>query len=170
MKKPILVSAIITLIFFGEAVFAQQSGLLTDTLISKRAQTVYVEMLGPGLTISGNYDTRFSKRRDGLGGRIGIGYIAADGNSITTIPVGLNYLLGKGKNFFEVGAGVTYLNFSDNEDEYLSAEGDGVLGNLTFGYRLQPVDSGFSFRGGFSPLFGYGSFIPWVGFSFGYAF
>lgn len=170
MKKLLLASITSILIFIGKAGFAQQSLAKLDTIEIKRAQTVYVEMFGPGLTFSANYDTRFSRRRDGIGGRIGLGYVATDGNSITSVPFGLNYLLGKGKNFFEVGAGFTYITFSDSGDEFLSADHDGVLGNLTFGYRLQPLNGGFSFRGGFSPLYGYGSFLPWIGFSFGYAF
>lgn len=46
-----------------------------------------MEVLGNGLTYSLNYDTRFSQSLKGLGGRAGIGYVAIDGNSLTTIPL-----------------------------------------------------------------------------------
>lgn len=71
-----------------------------------RAQNVFVEIGGQGLLFTANYDTRFGNRRNGLGGRIGIGYIAADGDNATTIPVSLNYLLGNsGKHFLKLDLG-----------------------------------------------------------------
>ena len=65
---------------------------------------------------------RFSQNEDGFGGRIGVGgFSLSDGfgsrASIFTIPVGLNYLLGKdGKNYFEIGAGFTYLGGSSKDE------------------------------------------------------
>ena len=73
-----------------------------------RAQNVFVEMGGQGLLLTANYDSRFGNRRDGLGGRVGIGYTAVNSdNSATTIPLSLNYLLGKNNKFFEIGLGAT---------------------------------------------------------------
>src|SRR5690348_8247074 len=74
---------------------------------SQAAKSVYFELGGPGLA-SINFDTRFSAREDGIGGRVGVGGFSIDGSSAVFIPVGLNYLLGKdGKNYFEIGGGVT---------------------------------------------------------------
>jgi hypothetical protein len=64
-----------------------------STIAEKRAQNIFVELGGQGLLFTANYDSRFSKRRDGLGGRIGIGHIGENGDRATTVPISLNYLL-----------------------------------------------------------------------------
>nr|MBC7612395.1 hypothetical protein [Pseudopedobacter sp.] len=132
----------------------------------RRAQNIYVELAGQGLVFTANYDTRFSNKRNGLGGRIGIGAIGGGGDNLVTIPVSLNYLLGEGKNFFEIGLGATYANAS-----FLDSNGSTVFGTMSFMYRLQPIKSGFSFRGGFTPIFNADAFIPYyAGISLGYTF
>ncbi|RYY06349.1 MAG: hypothetical protein EOP43_06620, partial [Sphingobacteriaceae bacterium] len=76
-----------------------------------RAQNVYIELLGQGLLLTANYDTRFSNKRNGIGGRVGVGFgtLPLSNNTVFTIPIGLNYLIGKKINFFEIGLGATYL-------------------------------------------------------------
>ena len=143
-----------------------------------RAQTIYFEVLGPGITYSVNYDTRFQNTRNGFGGRIGVSYLNIDDEGVFSLPVGLNYLLGKNKHYFEMGVGATYYNVSwdeqnDPNNELLFIEGNrsSMVGNLTFGYRLQPVDGGFNFRAGFTPTFGKGFFMPYFPhLSLGYTF
>ncbi len=144
-----------------------------------RAQNVFVEVGGQGLFFTANYDTRFSNKRNGIGGRAGIGYLTEEGSPITTVPVGLNYLLGKGKNFFEVGLGVTFINIGRSDNDFFfpnnsdgsTGSGSTVLGTMSFSYRLQPVDSGFSLRVGLTPFFNRQNFIPYyAGFSLGYTF
>lgn len=136
----------------------------------KRAQNVFVEIGGQGLLFTANYDTRFSNKRNGLGGRAGIGYMSIDGENVTTAPISVNYLLGKGKHFFEVGLGATFIGSSDGTAILFENEG-AVLGTMSFSYRLQPVDSGFSFRAGFTPIFNSSDFIPYfAGLSLGYSF
>src|SRR5690606_26814841 len=129
---------------------------LQDQTESKRKQGVFFELFGTGLTYSFNYDTRFQNRPDGLGGRVGVSYYAIDGNSLFTLPVSLNYLLGKNGHYFEVGAGATFISGTvDDEGEIFFIESDKaktVTGNLIFGYRKQPLDGGFLFRAGFAPL------------------
>src|SRR5688500_774877 len=98
---------------------------LSSTLNAQTAaKSIYVELGGPGLA-SVNYDTRFTKTDGGIGGRVGVGYFNIDGEQILTIPLGLTYLLSKDqKNYFEIGAGGTYVNyktdydFGDNEDTF----------------------------------------------------
>lgn len=137
----------------------------------KRAQNVFVEIGGQGLLFTANYDSRFSKRRDGLGGRAGIGYIANEGDHATTIPLSLNYLLGKGRHFFEVGLGATIIATGGNESFFFNGNNSNVIGTMSFSYRLQPVDSGFAFRVGFTPIFNKDFFIPYyAGLSLGYTF
>lgn len=138
-----------------------------------RAQNVFVEVGGQGILFTANYDTRFGKRRDGLGGRVGIGYIAIDKNRATTIPVSLNYLLGNGgKHFFEVGLGATAFLTSGEDNSFIfDGNEQNVVGTMSFSYRFQPADSGFSFRAGLTPVFNSDFFVPYFGgLSLGYTF
>ncbi|MEO6132439.1 MAG: hypothetical protein ABIQ02_11360 [Saprospiraceae bacterium] len=141
---------------------------LTHLVKAQSAKSVYFELGGPGLA-SINFDTRFGAREDGLGGRVGVGGFAADGAGVVFIPVALNYLLGKdSRHYFEMGIGITPVLGSDGT-------GDGnfstTFGHLNFGYRLQPLDGGFTFRAFITPVFGNGFFIPYYGgVSFGYKF
>lgn len=136
----------------------------------KAAKSIYFELGGPGLA-SFNFDTRFSAREDGIGGRVGIGGFSIDGSSAIFVPVGLNYILGKdGKNYFELGGGITPVfvsdDLTDDDDNFT-----GTFGHLMFGYRLQPRNGGFTFRAFISPVFSGGFFLPYYGgVSFGYKF
>ena len=142
------------------------------------AKSIYAELGGPGV-VSFNFDSRFSKKKDGLGGRIRIGGFTFrdwfdDGKTtVIFVPIGLNYLMGKdGKNYFELGASITptfssYKGSSTGDDETFST----TFGNLLFGYRLQPKNGGFTFRGFISPLISKEGFIPYYGgISLGYKF
>lgn len=141
----------------------------TMAVHAQAAKSIHFEIGGPGLA-SFNFDTRFGPKEDGIGGRLGIGGFAIDGESVIFVPVGVNYLLGKDtKNYFELGAGVTPVFVSAD-----LADGDtfsSTFGHLLFGYRMQPQDGGFTFRAFISPVFGDGFFIPYYGgVSFGYKF
>lgn len=169
MKKFIYLLCLLASI--GTATRAQQI-TKTDSL-NKRPQAVFFEILGSGGLYSVNYDTRFSTKPDGLGIKVGISYTQVSEASLFTLPVQLNYLLGKSEKYFEVGLGATYasaaLDAFGDEDE--SESGSTVFGTMTFGYRKQPLDGGFMFRGGVSPVFGKGYFIPYYPYiSFGYSF
>jgi hypothetical protein len=138
---------------------------------AQNAQSVYFELGGPGIA-SFNYDTRFSGKEGGFGGRIGIGGISVDGSGVVYFPVGVNWLLGKdGRHYFEVGGGVTPVletgDFSDEDGGDLT----NTFGHLVFGYRMQPTEGGYTFRAFICPIFGSGFFIPYyAGISFGYKF
>lgn len=143
----------------------------TNASIEKRAQNVFVELGAQGLLFTANYDTRFGNKRNGLGGRIGIGYLSIDGSSVITAPISLNYLLGKGNKFFEMGLGATYLGFNGSEESFFDQEESTVLGTMSFMFRYQPVETGFSFRGGLTPIFNSDFFLPYYfGISLGYTF
>lgn len=163
----------IILTVLSAVVFIVQSAD-AQTVAVPRAQNVFVELGGPGLLFSANYDTRFANKRDGIGGRVGAGYIAVDGSSIFTLPVQANYLLGKEGKYFEIGLGATYVGLSDDadEDEFLSFDNTSAfIGTMTFGYRYQPVAGGFNFRASINPIFNDSAFIPYfAGISFGYSF
>ncbi len=170
---------------FNNILFAQNTlTFKRDSLDNKRAQGIYLELFGPSIFYSFNYDTRFFKKQDGLGMRIGLSYATntsygaeydtVDSSSVFSIPFQLNYLLGKDNKFFEIGLGVTYFNYSGNGMVFLNdskANINKLLGTMTFGYRYQPKVGGFSYRYSINPVFDTKSFIPWwFAFSIGYTF
>ena len=137
---------------------------------SPRASSVYGEFLGNGLIFSANYDFRFAKKQNGLGMRLGLGFFGGSGGGLITVPVGLNYLAGKGPNYFEAGLGYTYASFTDT-DEF--GTGTGSLLVPTVGYRFQPLANGFTGRVFIGPLIGIGAeggWLMWGGLSVGYKF
>jgi hypothetical protein len=144
------------------------------------------ELGGPGIVFSANYDTRFKQSRLGVGGRVGVGFVSGweekydpvtgyyDSEEITaiTFPVQLNYIFGKegSSHTFEVGGGITYvtkkmeiMNFYDENETQL-------FGTFCFMYRRQPINGGFSWRIGFTPLVGKGYIQAFAGASVGYNF
>lgn len=137
-------------------------------------QSVFVEGLGSGIFYSFNYDTRFTPNSSGWGGRIGMGYISAEGDRIYTVPLIINYLLGRKKNFLELGAGVTFVGLIDRTNTNFSSNlvnvESGAVGTLSIGYR-RVSPSGFTFRAGLTPLIG--NLLEeyfWPQLSFGYSF
>ena len=137
---------------------------------SQSAQSVYFELGGPGIS-SFNYDVRFSGREGGLGGRIGLGFsnIIDHGSSVTYLPLGINYLLGKDKkHYFEIGGGFTpVINSGPDADSAISES----FGHLLLGYRFQPIQKGFTFRVFICPVYGSGILVPYyAGISGGYKF
>lgn len=172
------------IIFLSSGLWSNSAKAQGDT--TSRAQNVYVELFGPGITFSANYDSRFSKRQDGFGGRAGLGYASDSDFSIFSIPLQVNYLLGNKGKYFEMGLGATYVNFSGSDTYAFLGESSTyfytdnsasrykestVLGTTTFGYRSQPVNGGFNFRGSINPVFNSNGFYPFFfGVSFGYTF
>jgi hypothetical protein len=133
--------------------------------------SLYIEGLGPGIFYSMNYDRTFGD----FAGRVGFSYISVSASSGTanahasfmTIPLTLSYLgIGSKKHIFEIGAGATIVHVGAGGSAFAvdekngSASATAVLGDLIFGYRMQPPDGGFLLRAGISPIFGGGSFIP----------
>jgi len=137
---------------------------------AQATKTFYVELLGNGLVFSANYDMRFAAAEtDGLGGRLGIGYVGGGdlGGSVLTVPVIINYLLGKDGKYFEVGAGFTYVG---GNTTFADGFESGIIGTMSFQYRRQPIDGGFMWKIGLTPVIAAGTFIPyWPGISIGYA-
>jgi len=152
---------------------------------------IYVDLLGPGLFYSVNYDRVLT---DDLSARIGFSYLslgasASDGAGTTVsesfsywaVPLTVSYLgIGSPNNMFEVGGGGVLLDVKgsglvDAEGENVDAQGniDTMLFGLTAlaGYRHQPADGGFVFRVGVSPVMVFNSgFLPWGYLSLGGAF
>lgn len=132
--------------------------------------SAYFELLGNGLLYTVNLDRKFT---DKVSGRVGLEVFGA-----VAVPVMVNYLAGEGNHRLELGAGPLLVfapaDLGAEEDgDALDLNDDaefGAVGTATFGYRYQPVNGGFLFRAGFTPLFSFGGGIPWFGVSFGYAF
>jgi hypothetical protein len=150
---------------------------LAATTVSAQAnKSVFIEILGNGLGFSANFDARFAKKENGLGCRAGIGIFPGSGDndllsfsSILTIPVGLNYLAGKGPHYFEGGLGTTFISgsvkFFDEE-----AKGNGFIFVPSAGYRYAAKGKGFQARIAITPLIGGGGAYFFGGVSVGFAF
>ena len=143
----------------------------------------YTEFGGPGLIMSANFDGRFKPNsRLGLGFRLGAGFGIKKFDeeehgeirrTLYAFPVGLNYVFGKptAKSTFEVGGGVSFLHREVALFNYDVKQTRNYIGFATFMYRITPVNGGFSFRVGFTPIIGTaGDMFPMVAVSLGYAF
>lgn len=146
----------------------------------------YAELGGPGILFSANYDGRFNKSHLGLGGRVGVGFVTTwqeefdqNGNwnsndqvSVVTFPAQLNYIFGKNNSphTFEVGAGVTVLGRKLNVLDFDMDDKASVFGTFSFMYRRQPIDGGFTWRIGFTPLVANGFIQPFAAVGVGYNF
>jgi hypothetical protein len=146
------------------------SAFLNVTYGQTAAKAASVEIGGPGLA-SANFDMRFANKEDGAGFRLGVGAFSVNSTHVVTVPLGLNYLIGRDrKDYFEVGAGFTYLNISA-KNKGTSKTFKSSFGDLTLGYRFAPARGGFFFKAEITPVFGDGFFIPYFGgLGFGYKF
>jgi hypothetical protein len=137
-----------------------------------KPRTVFLELGGPGLAITANYDTRFGSGRDKWGFRIGTGYYNTGANSVFTIPFQFNYLYGKTTSFLEVGVGTTFLysRGSTNGTVFQFDNVTGFIGTGTIGYRYQQEEGGINFRIAFVPILYDQGLIYGGGISIGYTF
>ena len=90
-----------------------------------------------------------------------------------TVPIGLNYIIGneQSASSFEFGGGVTLMTKKVPVYNYEYNKPGNIIGFITFMYRMAPVNSGFSFRVGITPIIGTsGDFYPTGAISLGYAF
>lgn len=158
----------------------------------KTVKQFFTEAGGPGVLFSANFDSRFkSLTRLGWGFRAGLGFTIVESEeqvpspgggfinynyktrSVATLPVGINYLFGKPEsaNMFEVGAGITVLSRKASVLNYSDYREGNLLGHFNFMYRRQPIDGGFSWRIGFTPVINPdGDIFPLGAVGLGYAF
>lgn len=104
----------------------------------------YVEILGPGLLYSVNYDCVLGP----FAARIGLMYMPP----FSAIPVTLSYLVGSGRDMLELGVGLTYMpvvayDCLNSNESSCSSESETLFGPL-LGYRLEPVVGGLFFHAG----------------------
>jgi hypothetical protein len=143
-------------------------------IVTDRApQAVYFQVGGSGPILSANYDRRFGKKLDGAGFAVGIGYFTDSEESIFSIPVSINYLIGRKTHFVELAGGATFV--SDTYEDWWSGSGENItetyfIYHVNVGYRHQPATGGFFFRGGFSPLLDQDDAVMSFYLGFGYNF
>lgn len=167
IKATISFVIILTVSLFSQNAFTQPS--------SSARNTIYAELLGPGLLYSLNYDRMMTEN---LSGRIGFSMLNLDAGkpgepskvNVTTIPVTLNYLYGKRNHKLELSGGLVFITASQKFDGVSSIEGSGSLATAGLAYRYHPVNGGLNFRLGVSPIFDNNMFLTWGGVSLGYSF
>jgi len=131
---------------------------------------IHLELGGPGLLYSLNYERRFTEN---LWGRAGLTYFFLFGSA----HIGTQYLWGDGPWHFETGLGVTagyidtIFSFTDddeNGDNRLSA----LFYNTTIGLRHQKKEESIFFKVGFTPLIAinFKRAVPYGGLSIGVTF
>ncbi len=158
--------------------------LIASSVKAQRRKTVFVEFLGNGLTISGNFELRLKENsnsgsglRAGIGGRTVSG-IDNNGNfvnvGIVTFPLGYNYLIGEKRSSFEFGAGITPVLITGNgiiNNKYFSGKSLTLTGVLNAGYRYQPLNNGFFGKFTWTPVAtNTGFYAAFFGLGLGYSF
>jgi hypothetical protein len=182
MQKLLLTLTFMALLFSSSS-FAQST---TTTATDKTEKLFYAEFGGANVLFGANFDWRFKKNtRTGLGARVGLGFTIYDQEiqnsngwdykttTIATIPIGLNYVFGKpnSPSMFEVGAGATVLMPAASVYRYDDDKEGNLIGHFSFMYRRVPVEGGFSWRIGFTPIINTsGQIFPSGAIGLGYAF
>ena len=179
MNKAFLLKAVF-LLFLITSHFCLKAQNLEEDTVKKdstiksvgRPRSVFIELGGPGLALSLNYDTRFGNGRDKWGYRIGAGYYNTGSNWVATVPFQINYLYGRGHSFLELGAGTTFVRSegSTNGTYFQFDNITGFIGTATIGYRYQQANGGINFRIAFVPILYDQGLIPAGGLSVGYTF
>lgn len=166
-------------LFFSGILAAQADKTSTKT---EGSNSFYAEIGGPGILFSANLDKRFTKSHLGWGGRIGLGFVSGfieddnNGNwetsSVVTFPLQINYIFGKANSphTFEVGGGVTFAGKKIDVMDFYDDKSASVFGTASFMYRRQPLNGGFTWRIGFTPLIAQGYIQAFGGAGVGYNF
>ncbi len=134
----------------------------------QKETSLYAELFGTGGELSANFEKI-------IGGKItfrtGVGLTGVAFRKGYTIPFGMSILLGKDRNFIELGGGGTWIDFDDNgtKDVIFDLEEDQVVGHAIAGYRFIG-DYGFTYRLAFTPAFTKDGFKPMGGAAFGTSF
>jgi hypothetical protein len=172
MKRALLIKAFLLTILVSAHLCSNAQNLQQDTVkmdstikeAGAKIRNVFIELGGPGLALTANYDQRFNKGRDKWGFRAGAGYYNTGANWVFSVPLQVNYLYSLAKNadpsgfwgssFLELGAGTTFVR-SEGSTRGTTFEFDditGFIGTATIGYRYQQDSGGFNFRIGFVPV------------------
>ena len=186
MKK-VLFSVILG--FVSMALFSQNNNQV------KYRKAITFDLFGGGILANLSFDMRLKKGvQDGLGFKAGIGGLSLvnatvvdeNGNrglgdlGIITLPIEVNYLIGKRRSAFETGVGLLSVygtasgniaNNSTSATESFSYKGfsTGTV-FLKMGYRFQPMNNGLTFNIAYTPLINSKGFQHWIGLGVGFSF
>lgn len=135
-----------------------------------KRQAVYAELGGASFIGSVNYDFRFKPGNDGLGARLGLGYVP----DVIILPLELNGLIGKNKIAFEYGAGISVAYFTENHNtgNQTFRNGNSRVGFIYYGktgIRITPANNGFFFNFNCTPLTNTEETRLWFGIGLGYS-
>lgn len=157
MRKIILFIATLALCTAPLALNAQKGGLVSNRV----RDAVFASVGTPTIGVSLNYDTRFQPGKiGGVGGQIGVGFQVENDRAVVSIPMGINFLLGKRNHFFEMGAMLTpfvvsqdrpYTNLYWSYEAYAYKHGWGMFFSPVLGWRYQPRGGGFLVALGIAP-------------------
>jgi hypothetical protein len=154
------------------------------------SNAIYLEMLGPGLLYSINYERRLT---NSVALRVGFSSWSLSifsTTSATIIPMTLSWFPFSDRESdpsskLEIGAGMCYFNAVLTHDSFFffgpatTKTSSGVFFTGIFGYRYQASDGGFMFRAAFTPIYTQGEtnnsifdagFTPYGSVAFGYGF
>ena len=170
----------------GQALITQDqnSDQLSVNVPGKPARNaIYIELAGPGVLYSMNYERRIT---DHLGVRAGVSLWSIDSLDLILLqiknfkyrsfPVMITYLIGKRASHLELGLGIQPTFLEGDFDVFYfihsneKSKGKAILGLSTIGYRYQKKESGLIFRIGVSPVFASSGMNPAVGASLGFGF
>lgn len=149
---------------------------LQPTANGKYRKSLFAEISGNGIGITGNFDMRLkANQNNGLGFRVGAGsggnYFSDDNETINkyiSLPLGLNYILGNKRSGFETGIGITPQFAVNPTNDGTKTKADGFL---NIGYRFQPINKGVMFRTTWTPgVNRSGIYADEFGISVGYSF
>ena len=183
MRKQIFVTS--TVFLFCTVLTAQKTNSENEKISGQTS--FFAEGGGPGIAFSANFDRRFNQTHLGWGGRAGLGFVSGyedyydpvSGNytyngekSAITVPVQVNYIFGKSSSphSFEVGGGITYVSTKLDIMNFYDEKRSNLFGTFSFMYRRQPLNGGFSWRAGFTPLVAKSYIQPFGAVSIGYNF
>jgi len=192
ISNSLLSILIVSLVIIGISANSQEKA------VKQRYKSLFIEAGGSGVSVlTANFDIRFYKgRSDGLGMRIGIGGessktepILGEGeikNKFFTVPLEVNYILGKNRFSFEIGYSLTYISQTKTssirilEPNYTSTDESGnfMVSYIPVGFRLKPKGNGFMLKFNVGPLwiysapnlFDYEKTQFWAGLAIGYSF
>ena len=160
MKTLAILCTICVILGLGAAAHAQR--------YYAKETALYAEFYGSGGELSANFEKLVGEK---VSIRVGAGLTGVTFRQGYVIPFGVSFLLGKDRNFLEIGGGGAWVDIDENgtEKTYLNLDEDQVVVTGMFGYRFIG-HYGFTYRLAFTPAYTKDGFEPMGGAAFGYAF
>jgi len=127
---------------------------------------IYLELGGSGVLYSINYERTFIEKEIlSLNGRFGISFFPG----IFAIPITMHILVGKIRNFLDIGTGISLIRLESSRDfdPFIP------LQTIIVGYRFQSIYNGIVFRIAYTPFIEWFNNPPvyhWGGLAIGYRF